>query len=151
MNTPIIIRTLASLRLEEARILADNDKPDGAFYLAGYSVELTLKARIAEQFGIESLFADKVSAADDFTDIGKVKNLVQTHNLFLLLVMSGLRLPYFQKRQQDKIFLKFDPRLWTWNERLRYQLPGRFSQQDVTEFIDFLAAPDGLLTWIKNK
>ncbi len=151
MDTPVIIRALASLRLEEARILADNGKPDGAFYLAGYSVELTLKARIAEQFGIESLFADKVSAADEFTDIGKVKNLVQTHNLFLLLVISGLRLPYFEQRRQDKVFLAFDPLLWTWNERLRYQSPGRTSQQNVTDFINFLAAPDGLLTWIKNK
>ena len=40
------ILKLATERLEEAQILYENNKPDGAFYLAGYSVELTLKAKV---------------------------------------------------------------------------------------------------------
>ena len=85
METPDIMRQLARLRLEEAAVLVANNRPDGAFYLAGYAVELTLKARIAERLGIASLFADKISAGDEFTDIGKLKNLVQTHNAKILL------------------------------------------------------------------
>ena len=48
METPFTIRALAALRLAEATVLIQAGKPDGAFYLAGYSVELALKAKIAE-------------------------------------------------------------------------------------------------------
>jgi HEPN domain-containing protein len=40
MNSSQEIKQLANLRLAEARILLEAGKYDGAFYLAGYSVEL---------------------------------------------------------------------------------------------------------------
>jgi HEPN domain-containing protein len=50
VKNPGQIRQLAYERLEEAQILAQNGKYDGAFYLAGYSIELMLKAKVCEQF-----------------------------------------------------------------------------------------------------
>ncbi|MDP3007736.1 MAG: HEPN domain-containing protein [Methylococcales bacterium] len=45
MKTAQEIKDIALERLQEAAILCDNGKYDGAFYLAGYSVELMLKAK----------------------------------------------------------------------------------------------------------
>lgn len=47
---------LVDLRLDEAKILLDHGKWDGAYYLAGYVVELALKVRIiGELLKIRSL------------------------------------------------------------------------------------------------
>ena len=150
METPNTIRSLAALRLEEAEVLIQQGKPDGAFYLAGYSVELTLKAKISERLGVGSLFAEKPLPNEVFTDIGKLRQLVQTHNLFLLLVVGGLRAAYEQQKLVDKAFSKFDDLLWTWSEQLRYRLPGQANARDVQQFIDFLGNKNGLLQWIDN-
>lgn len=56
MTNPKEIKDLAKQRLTEAEILLKNGMCDGAFYLAGYSVELTLKAKICERLGIPNLF-----------------------------------------------------------------------------------------------
>lgn len=151
METPQIIRGLATLRLEEAEILIQHNKPDGAFYLAGYSVELMLKARIAERLGIPSLFADKIAVVDEFTDIGKLKSLVQTHNLDTLLAMAGLKQAFDQEKLVRREFLKFEVLLKTWTEKWRYRSPGDVEASSVQSFIQFLASPDGLLSWIAKQ
>ena len=151
METPGAIRSLAALRLEEAETLIQQGKPDGAFYLAGYSVELTLKAKISERLGVSSLFAEKPLPNEVFTDISKLRQLAQTHNLVLLLVLSGLRTAYEQQKAINATFFKFDDLLWTWSEQLRYRLPGRVDARDVQQFIGFLGDKNGLLQWIDNR
>ncbi len=56
MINPQEIEKLAWQRLEEAKILYENKMFDGAFYLAGYSVELMLKSKICNRMGIPNLF-----------------------------------------------------------------------------------------------
>ncbi len=66
MDKPIETRAefqqLAEARLEEAKTPLDAGKWDGAYYLAGYAVELALKASIIKKlmatdaFPIEGLF-----------------------------------------------------------------------------------------------
>lgn len=41
---------VAVMRIEEAQALLDAGKWDGAYYLAGYSIELALKACIIKKF-----------------------------------------------------------------------------------------------------
>ena len=150
VETPAIIRGLAILRLEEAEILVRNNKPDGAFYLAGYSVELALKAKIAERLGISSLFADRLLETEKFPEPDGLRRLVKTHNVGLLLVLSGLRPAYIQAKATSRTFAKFDQLLLSWSEQLRYRLPGQVSTQDVQDFIHFLGNQNGLLQWIAN-
>lgn len=57
-NPPEIIK-LAWQRLNEAEILCNNKMFDGAFYLAGYSVELMFKAKICDRLGIPNLFDEQ--------------------------------------------------------------------------------------------
>lgn len=42
-------RQVALLRLKEAKVLLDNDCPQGAYYLCGYAVECALKACLARK------------------------------------------------------------------------------------------------------
>ena len=60
MKNPVEIRNLARQRLHEAEILFSHGKSDGAFYLAGYAAELSLKAKICERLGIPNLLDDSI-------------------------------------------------------------------------------------------
>ena len=62
----------------------------GAFYLAGYSVELYLKAKICQLFCIPNLF-DEIGLGKN---IGEIRKAVKIHNLALLLKFSGLQPKY---------------------------------------------------------
>ena len=72
------IKELARLRLKEAVILCKAHKYDGAFYLAGYSIELMLKARICKHFQVEDLFNGKNCK---ISGVGEIKKAVQTHDI----------------------------------------------------------------------
>lgn len=74
MTNPEEIKKLAFQRLKEAEILYKNEMYDGAFYLAGYSVELILKAKICERLGIPNLF-DETNK-----DVNSIKGLVTLEN-----------------------------------------------------------------------
>jgi HEPN domain len=87
VKNPAQIRKLAIERLEEAQILAQNGKYDGAFYLAGYSIELMLKAKVCEQFGVDNLF-DEVCK---FPGASEVRRAIKTHDIAVLFIFSGLR------------------------------------------------------------
>lgn len=94
MTNPDEIRSLARQRLSEAEILYQNGKYDGAFYLAGYSVELTLKAKICERLGIPNLFDETHSDTNSIKGISEIRKTLKTHNLFTLLIFSGLKVKF---------------------------------------------------------
>lgn len=102
MQNPKEIRQLAKLRLEEATILCNHGKYEGAFYLAGYAIELMLKAKICERLGIPNLLEDNSSDGA----VKDIKKTVQTHDLFVLLVLSGLKVPFDISKSTDKQLLK---------------------------------------------
>lgn len=149
METPEIIRNLAALRLEEAQILVQNGKPDGAFYLAGYSVELALKAKVAERLGLPGLF-DEQNTNQQFAGLNELRRLVKTHNLTLLFVMSGLKAAFDQLRVTQAEFSTAASWLNDWNEGLRYRSPGAVTQMGVEHFISTLGEVTGLLQWIEK-
>src|SRR5215471_1423931 len=70
---------LADLRASEAGVLARNRKQQGAYYLAGYSVECALKACIAKQ-----------TKRHEFPPKHDYVREVYTHNLNKLLQLAGL-------------------------------------------------------------
>jgi hypothetical protein len=105
MKNPSDIKSLAWQRLDEAKVLYRNKKYDGASYLAGYSVELMLKAKICENWGISNLFDldDKKVGAD----IAKIREVVKTHKLTILLILSGLKTKFdSDKASNKKYYLK---------------------------------------------
>ncbi len=94
MTSPSEIIKLAWQRVQEAEILYANNMHDGAFYLAGYSVELMLKAKICERLGIPNLFDETDKNANAIEGIGEIRKAVKTHNLFTLLIFSGLKIKF---------------------------------------------------------
>ncbi|NOQ36579.1 MAG: hypothetical protein GQ569_11905 [Methylococcaceae bacterium] len=154
MKTPDEIRKLAYLRLEEADILCQAGKYDGAFYLAGYSIELMLKAKICKHFQVDDLFDGKNCK---ISGIGEIKKAVQTHDISALLVFSGLHLELDDVKASDEgeILDKTITKLFQgnkkciWNEQVRYSLNFQIST-DVQELIRLLYHEDGLLHWIEK-
>lgn len=72
-------KNIACIRFEEAKVLLDNQRYDGAYYLSGYVIEYGLKACIPKQVK-EFDFPDK-----------KLINDFYTHDLVRLIRTAGLQ------------------------------------------------------------
>lgn len=150
MNNRDDIKNLAMQRLDEANVLFENGKCDGAFYLAGYSVELALKARICARFGIPNLFDDS-NNQETFPGLREIKKMVKTHNLLILLVLSGLKTEFDLLKSTDRNMAKVNSLLFNaWSEGSRYKPCGHYSPDDVRDLINLLLADDSVLLWIEN-
>lgn len=148
MKNTIEIKKLAWERLEEASILFNNGKNDGAFYLLGYSVELMLKAKICERLDIPNLFDDKSVSIEGVSDIRKV---VKTHNLKTLLILSGLKKSMEDQMKGDKNFSIISSLLINqWSEQSRYEMLGNRDSLDLNKIIEFLKDKNGFLEWISQ-
>src|SRR6266705_7021678 len=67
IETRAEFQQLAQVRLEEAKALLDLGKWDGAYYLAGYAVELALKACIIKTLMATDAFPDKEFSKNCYT------------------------------------------------------------------------------------
>ncbi|MFN3379778.1 MAG: HEPN domain-containing protein [Runella zeae] len=151
MTNPTEIRNLARQRLSEAEILYQNGKYDGAFYLAGYSVELTLKAKICDRLGIPNLFDETDSRTNSIKGIGEIRKTLKTHNLFTLLIFSGLKHKFYSDKATNIELAKANSLLFNgWDENARYKPCGHMLDRDVEKLINLLSLPNGILTWIEE-
>lgn len=167
MNSSSEIKALAYERLAEAQILCDAQKYDGAFYLAGYSVELMLKAKICQHWDIDNLFSDNVDINDIGASkiskklIGEVKKSIQTHDLRILFIYSGLVKKFQPAKDNNSKLMKTYGYLMSistndnnqrieWSEQARYLPIGSQKAVEVKAFIQLLNDENGLLKWIEN-
>lgn len=147
MTTPPNIEALANERLEDARSLADAGRCNAAFYMVGYAVELGLKARVCKNLDVPDLYGEQQMLADPFFQTGtkKLARFVRTHDLFLLIVLSGLLDAYLSINDPDLLVAKA---LFVnnWSESYRYAPHPLNSDQDVKDLIHIIGKPqDGLL------
>ena len=132
------------------RQLCNNGKYVGAFYLAGYSIELMLKARICEVFGVPGLF-DPSDTTMQSEGISELKRMVKTHNLRLLLTVGGLRVKFqADATTNENLFLAKSLLIEKWSEQCRYERQGYVTPTEVIDSITLLTATNGLLQWINN-
>lgn len=138
-----ILQQIAESRLQEAKILLANQLPDGALYLAGYALELALKARICKILGTDY-------PSENYRSFF-------THRYNELIFLAGLSSELDQKRTQDPDFnanwslLIGSVTQEGWSENWRYRKIGSVSNTETQEFIDALEdAQNGVLTWIKT-
>jgi len=151
MTNPQEIIKLAWQRLDEAEILCNSGKYDGAFYLAGYSVELMLKAKICDKLGIPNLFDEADAITNQIKGIGEIRKTLKTHNLFTLLIFSGLKIKFDNDKANNKILAKANSLLFnSWDENARYKPCGHFKDADVQNLITLLKDQNGILKWIEN-
>ncbi|GHT12046.1 hypothetical protein FACS1894170_06390 [Planctomycetales bacterium] len=150
MKTPQDIESLAWERLDEARVLYDNNKFDGAFYLAGYAVELMLKVRICELFDIPNLFDESNPSSTPMTGIGELRRSVKIHNLQMLLAYSGLKKKFELKMQEDPNFEMVHSYLFLkWSEQSRYHISGTIQPIRIQHVLETLGnRTTGVLRWL---
>jgi hypothetical protein len=133
----IELESLAAIRIKEAEILLIADCYQGAYYLAGYALECTLKACIAKQVK-EFDFPDKKLANDSYT-----------HNLANLLITAGLKQKLTEQEKQNKEFKLNWAVVIEWSEESRYKFA--ITKQEAHNF--FTAITDnesGILPWLKK-
>jgi len=140
-NVTEIIK-LAEIRLKEAKVLFDNQLYDGCIYLAGYSVELMLKAKIAQLLDVDDLFV---------TFDSRVLRPFKVHNLEDLLLYSGLYKEVAES--EDETFYGYWSLLVSrWSEHLRYEKCGTCDMVNASELLTAIEDnQNGILQWIKEK
>lgn len=145
------IKSLAIQRVEEAVVLYENGKCDGAFYLAGYSVELMLKFKICERIGIPNLYDESNNNISNVKGLGEIRRFLKTHNLFVLLIMSGLKSKFDREKARDRNLTKANSLLFNnWSENIRYKPCGYMHASDVEDLLNLLKGENGFLSWIEN-
>lgn len=136
------ILKIAELRLKEAKILFDTDCYDGCIYLAGYSVELLLKARIAHILDLDNLF---VSIGKD-----KIKPF-KIHKLTDLALYAGLHKQI--SLETNETFKEYWSLLYSqWSEDLRYSKCGSCSKVRAENFLKAIEdSENGIKKWIEER
>lgn len=134
------LKLMAQVRLDEAKVLLANGFYDGAAYICGYVVELSLKAMICKNLKI-----------NEYPDDGKDKNIFSTHDFDRLLLLAGLQNKLtITSRALKKIWSNWSL-LTAWKPERRY-ITGFYNKSSVDSLITALEHPrDGFFTWIKKK
>lgn len=138
MNKDDLIR-LSRARLREAQALLKAGHPDGACYLAGYSVECMLKACVA-----------KGTRAEDFPDKKRV-NDSWTHNLANLVRVAGLEKRLQEEQARDQRFALYWKTVVAWSEDRRYVLRDKAAKFEARELIKAVSdSKHGVLKWLSR-
>ena len=122
MLTAATLRTIAQARLEDSKILLANNRYDGAGYICGYAVELTLKARICDTLNWPGYPETK----KDFENLQSFK----THKLDVLLSLSGRETAIKQNNLAEWSIVCL------WNPESRYHAVGQVSPADAQAFLE---------------
>jgi hypothetical protein len=107
--TKQLLELLAIERLKESKLLLDQKCFNGAYYLAGYSIECSLKACIAKQ--INSNEIPSKSFINEF----------YVHDLEKLIKLAGIEPNYKNKLKSDPDFKINWSIVRLWTEGARYK------------------------------
>jgi HEPN domain-containing protein len=130
------LQRLAESRLREGRSLLDAGHHSGAYYLAGYAVELALKACIAKQF--------KSEAIPDWPFFRDTK----IHKLLDLVGLAGLQSELRDARSRNERFDFYWEAVTTWKTDSRYE---ETSAALASQLMEALEDPDhGVMRWIRT-
>lgn len=141
MPTHEELKKLAKTRLIEAKALFDKGLYDGSCYLAGYVIELALKARVY-----------KILDMTDYPESGDMSRLFKTHKYDDLVKLSGLERKFDEAKKANVALFTNWSLVTDWSEEFRYRPVGTNSKKRVQEIINALENPkDGIFTRIKKR
>lgn len=132
------LTNLARSRLDEARALFDVKKYDAAYYLAGYAVELAIKAKICQIFKWPE-FPPSPQIPKYCKDISDIlyKQLVKTHDLEMLSGMIFCLSGTTTENEMNKANLIHEWKtIIEWDPEDRYQKLGSKTELDTNEMIE---------------
>jgi hypothetical protein len=132
------LQELSRLRLREADALYKERLYDGCVYLAGYAVELALKARICRVLRVNEYPSG---------DLGKA---FKVHSLEQLKVLAGLSRD-IDVRKNKELFDNWSKAV-AWNPEQRYEAPGKYNGGTAKVILDGLTSkPNGVFTWLTKR
>jgi len=141
MPTRQELKKLAKTRLLEAKALFDKGLYDGACYLAGYVIELALKARVC-----------RILDMTDYPESGDMSRLFKTHKYDDLVKLSGLERKFEEAKKLNSVLFTNWSLVTVRSEEFRYRPVGTNSKKRAQEIINALENPkDGIFTWIKKR
>lgn len=136
MPTRDELKQLARTRLKEAQALYSTGLYDGSSYLAGYVVELALKARICRVLDVEQ-----------YPVAGEIARSFKTHNLDDLLRLAGLQRKFDQAKAANPNLLTNWSLVTQWSEQFRYNPVGTSPKVRAGDILAALDDPaDGVFT-----
>ena len=131
------LENITAIRIKEAEILLMADCYQGAYYLAGYALECTLKACIARQVK-EFDFPDK-----------KLTNASYTHKLADLVITAGLKQKLTEQEKQNEEFKLNWAVVIEWSEESRYKFA--ITKQEAHDLFSAITDNEsGILPWLKK-
>ena len=130
------LQAIAQGKLDDAILLLKNRRFSNAYYLAGYAIEIGLKACIARQIAAETI-PDK-----DFV------NQIFQHNFNTLINLAGLTQQLKEKETKDLTFNTNWALIAEWNPEKRYESIDSYSAQLLIEAIT--NEKSGVFQWIKQ-
>jgi HEPN domain-containing protein len=129
------LQELARLRLKEAEALHGAGFYDGSVYLAGYAVELALKARICRLLRIP--------------EYPQQLNSFKVHDLDQLKVLAGLTDAISITKNKD-LFDNWSKAV-NWDPEQRYEKSGTYNAATAKVILDSIRQkPNGVLTWLSK-
>lgn len=136
MMTKGDLEQLAEMRLNDAVFLLQSNRCSSAYYLAGYAVELAVKACIA-----------KLIQADTIPDKSFI-NAIYVHKLDNLLATAGLKPAFDIDTRADPDFAAYWAIASNWSEESRYAMWDPFAARSLIEAI---SEPNhGVFRWVKQ-
>ncbi len=122
------------MRLEDASLLLAHGRNSSAYYLAGYAVELGLKAAIAKQF-FEHVIPDR-----------RFVNSIHTHDLAELATLAGLRAALVEAEREGPFAANWSVTT-QWSEASRSEMIDVFRARELVGAIGDPAS--GVMEWLK--
>jgi hypothetical protein len=118
---------------------------DGAYYLAGYEIELLLKAKICKTLDIEDFFDFGSPGKTRIKNEQSVARPYKVHDLEQLIVLSGLFKIFSAEIATNPVFSAHWSIVSTWQESSRYTF-GRSG----TDAKDFITSIKEIASWIQK-
>jgi hypothetical protein len=129
------LQRLAEKKLADAKHLLADGRWGSAYYLAGYAVELALKACIAKTFKAETI-PDKA-----------LVNATYSHDFTNLVGTAGLTADLKSRQAAQPFAVNWGVAV-RWSEESRYESKGEQDAKDLIAAIE--DATDAVLAWIKT-
>jgi hypothetical protein len=130
------LQAVAQAKLEDALLLFQHRRFSNAYYLAGYAIEIGLKACIARQI-----------AAETIPDRNFI-NETYRHELIKLVGIAGLTAELRTREQRSPAFAANWSTVAEWSPEKRYESIDSYSAQFMIEAVN--EPENGVFPWIKT-
>lgn len=131
-----VLQAIAQAKLDDAILLLNNARFSNAYYLAGFAIEIGIKACIAKQI-----------TADTIPDKNFI-NAIYRHNLKDLIGVAGLSAELRQQETNDAAFATHWGLVAGWSPEVRYATVDNYTAQLMLQAATHNQS--GIFPWIKT-